>query len=296
MVSREQALGLGFSRSGLSRMVSDGSWRRTATGIYLTVPGPPSWPAQAWAGVLIGGDNARIGGLAAAHLHGLHPNEPVPIEIFVPEQSRPRVGGPWVFRRERVGTRRYRSVGSPARLSVEDTILDLIDDPDCDAGSAVNWVTMAVGARKTTPERIQRAADHRRFLRQRSLLNDILTDVRAGVRSPLERDYLHKVERAHDLPEGRRQAGRRRTEVDVLYEEFALIVELDGRLGHQGMGRFRDMRRDNSSTTDGLATLRYGQADVFGLPCEVAREVGFNLLRRGWSGPLSRCPHCRQAV
>ena len=34
-----------------------------------------------------------------------------------------------------------------------------------------------------------------------------------------------------------------RTDVD--YEEYGLLVELDGRRGHDGAGRFRDMNRDN---------------------------------------------------
>jgi very-short-patch-repair endonuclease len=155
---------------------------------------------------------------------------------------------------------------------------------------------MAVQARRTTPQRILRAAESRHFMGRRRLLRSILDDVRVGVRSPIEHDYLHKVERAHNLPQGRRQSGRRNTEVDVLYEEYRLIVELDGRLGHQGMGRFRDMRRDNAATTDGLATLRYGKADVVGVACDVADEVGRNLMLRGWEGPQSRCPHCRRAA
>ncbi len=81
----------------------------------------------------------------------------------------------------------------------------------------------------------------------------------------------------------------------MLYEKYGLLVELDGRLGHEGMGRFRDMRRDNASTSDGLATLRYGKADVFGLPCEVAMEVAHNLVLRGWNGPPDRCDRCRNA-
>ena len=77
---------------------------------------------------------------------------------------------------------------------------------------------------------------------------------------------------------------------------MAIPVELDGRLGHTGMGRFRDMRRDNSATTDGLATLRYGKADVFGIPCEVAQEVGLNLARLGWHGSPRHCDRCRRAA
>lgn len=220
----------------------------------------------------------------------------MPIDILVPVSTRPRVAGPWAFRRERPGARLARTVGSPPRITIEDTLLDLVSDPDCDTRAAVNWLTLAVQARRTTPERILRAAEQRYFLSRRPLLHSVLDDVGAGVRSPIEWDYLHNVERAHGLPEGRRQARRRNTEVDVLYEEYQLIVELDGRLGHQGMGRCRDMRRDNAATTEGLATLRYGKADVLSIPCDVAAEVGRNLVLRGWAGPLSRCPLCRRVA
>ena len=296
VVSREQALGVGFTDSGLARELRDGTWQRLATGIYLTSVGPPSWEANAWAGTLIGGDSARIGGRAAGYLHRLVEAPPVPIEILVPIASRPRVAGPWTFRRERPGVRLPRTVGSPPRITVEDVVLDLISDPDCDARQAVHWVTAAVQARRTTPQRLFRAAEQRHFLVRRPLLHAVLDDVRDGVRSPIEQDYLHKVERAHALPVGRRQASRRNTEVDVLYDEFGLVVELDGRIGHAGMGRFRDMRRDNAATSDGLATLRYGSADVFGIPCQVAEQVSSNLMRRGWTGPLTRCPLCRRAA
>jgi hypothetical protein len=156
----------------------------------------------------------------------------------------------------------------------------------------VNWLTMAVQSRRTTPKRILQAAESRHFLPQRALVRAVLGDVAAGARSPIEFDYLNLVERAHGLPTGRRQASRRGTEVDVRYDPYGLLVELDGRLGHTGMGRFRDMHRDNVATTDGLATLRYGKADIFGVPCEVADQVGRNLMLRGWEGPGHACDRC----
>ncbi len=297
VVAREQVLGLGFGEAGIARMIREQVWVRLSRGIYLTGPTEPSWTALAWSGVLIGGDAARIGGSAAAHLHGLLPEPPATIEIWVPAAgSAPRVSGPWTFRRERPGARLASTVGSPPRLTIEDTVLDLIDDPDCDPRSAANWVTMAVQARRTTPTRIQRAAQARRFVRQRRMLMTLLDDVGAGVRSPIELDYLRTVERPHGLPVGRRQASRRNTEIDVYYDDFGLVVELDGRLGHTGLGRFRDMWRDNSATTDGLATLRYGRADVLASPCEVALQVAANLIRLGWlDGPV-RCDHCRRVT
>jgi hypothetical protein len=58
----------------------------------------------------------------------------------------------------------------------------------------------------------------------------VLVDVRDGVRSPIELDYLRDVERAHGLPVGQRQFARRNTEADVYYTDYGLLVELDGRL------------------------------------------------------------------
>jgi very-short-patch-repair endonuclease len=297
IITREQALGTGFSRAGIDRMVDSGAWTRLSPGCYFTASVDAPWAALAWAGVLIGGDKARLGGLAAAHLHRLVEVAPPAIPVLVPMQGgAPRVSGPWLFQRERPGARLPQSVGNPPRITVEDTVLDLACGPESDVQTMVHWVTAAVQARLTTPNRLRRAAAARHFLRHRRTLTDLLSDVDLGVRSPLELRYLHKVERPHQLPQAGRQVRRRGSEVDVYYEEFGLLVELDGRLGHKGMGRFRDMRRDNRATTDGLATLRYGSGDVLGLPCEVALEVGVNLVRRGWDEGPARCHNCRHAA
>jgi very-short-patch-repair endonuclease len=293
VVTREQALGLGFGPSGVRRMVRTQGWSRMAPGIYRLGPDAPPWPALAWAGVLIGGDGARLAGRAAAHLHRLVDEPPEELLVLVPAAAaRPAVVGPWAFRRERPGVRSPRSTGAPARTLVEDTVLDLVAEADR-TQVVVDLVTRAVQARLTDPARLLRAVRARRVLRHRRFLLDLLGEVAEGVRSPLERDFLHRVERPHGLPHAQRQVRQRGTEVDVGYEEYGTLVELDGRVGHSGPGRFRDMRRDNASTTDGYATLRYGYADVHDRPCEVAAQLAGVLRSRGWPGPALRCPRCR---
>ena len=79
----------------------------------------------------------------------------------------------------------------------------------------------------------------------------------------------------------------------MLYDEYDLVVELDGRLGHEGLGRFRDMWRDNQAALEALLTLRYGSTDICGRPCAVAVQVGAALAARGWDGILTRCDRCR---
>jgi very-short-patch-repair endonuclease len=293
VVTRDQALGHGLGRSAICRLVRDDVWRRVSPGIFLTAPVAPSWDALAWCGVLIGGGSSRLGGLAAAYLHGMTGQPPGPILVLVPaNRAGPTVRGPWVFRRERPGARSPRTVGSPPRLTVEDTVLDLIAEAR-DAKTVVHWVTSAVQDRLTTPEQLRRAARRRRALPNRRALSVLIDDVAAGARSVLEIDYLRKVERRHGLPAGRRQDRQRGTEVDVYYDDYAMLVELDGRRGHTGAGRFRDMRRDNAAARQGLLTLRYGYADVHDRACEVAFEVGGILASRGWPGTVDRCDWCR---
>lgn len=293
VITREQAIGHGLSPSAITRLVRTSYWQRIGAGVYATSSAPISWTAYAWAGVLIGGDRARLGGMAAWHLHGLEPTAPELILTWVPGgKDAPRVVGPWIFRREGTPRRLSRSVGSPPRLRVEETLLDLL--PGASPEQVVGWVTAAVQQRRTSSAAMRVALNRRPSVSQRQLLTELLAETDAGVRSPLELTYRRDVEQAHHLPSGRRQRRRRHGEVDVDYEEFGLLVELDGRLGHEGLGRFRDMRRDNLATTGGLATLRYGHRDVYGDPCAVAWQVSENLVLRGWSGFPSRCHRCRR--
>jgi hypothetical protein len=158
VLTREQCLGHGFSRHAVTRMVADGLWRSITRGVYVTLPVPaPPWPTLAWAGVLIGGDRARVRGADAAFLHGLSPAAPERIPILVPAgHGVPTVTGPWAFSRERVGVRAARSPGSPPRLPVEDVVLDLVHQSD-DPAEVVGWVTAAVQNRLTTPGRLRAA-------------------------------------------------------------------------------------------------------------------------------------------
>lgn len=294
VVTAAQTRAAGLSSQALYRLELTGRWQRLARSLYLTAPGPPSWPALAWGGVLLGGEDARLGGSAAGHLHGLVPVAPAQILILVPQHAVTRDRRPWHFRREAVGVR-GPSLGSPPRIPIEDAVLDLCDVST--AARAVGLVTDAVGSRRTSAGQLREALDRRRRARHRQLLEELLADVAVGAESPLEVRYLRDVERAHDLPRGDRQNRSglpyRR---DVVYLTAGVVVELDGRLGHEGDGHFRDMRRDNRTTLAGELTLRYGTADVAGRPCAVASQVASALRLRGWSGWLSPCPRCPEGV
>lgn len=295
VVTTEQAAAFGITKGPATRLVRDGRWHRVTPGLYFAADRAPDWRALAWGGVLLGGPDARLGGEAAGHLHGLN-DPPDVIEVMVAWTSVLKKRYPWRFVRERPGVRSPRSLGSPPRLTVEDTVIDLAERAT--EKQVIDLFTRAVSNRLTTCDRLRRAVAARSRLRHRRLMAMLLTDMADGVRSPLELNFASDVERAHNLPRGTRQLRSRRGAAyrDVTYEEYQLIVELDGRLGHEGIGRFRDMRRDNLALLLGLLTLRYGWIDVVDRPCQVAWEIATVLAARGWTGVPSRCDRCRNAV
>ena len=291
VATREQALGLGLSRHTLGRLADEGRWQRLAPGVFVAHSGAVEWLSLAWAGVLLGGPGARLGGTAAAYAHRLLEDAPEPVEVLVPHGSAARSRSRWRFVHERPGARDSRCTGSPPRILVPDTVLDLGEGAS--ARDLEDLVTRAVQNRLTTPRHLQRALDRRDRHSRRRLLTELLLEVAEGAESPLELRYLRDVERRHRLPGGKRQRrtrspGRR----DVLYPEFRVVVELDGRKGHEGEGRFRDMARDNAAVLEELTTMRFGFGDVAGSPCHVAAQVAHVLARRGWPGPFRRCPAC----
>lgn len=294
MLSRDQVLGHGISPDVLARLVSSGRWSRLAPGLFC-VTSDPTWESLAWGGTLLGGPVARLGPEASGHLYGLLPRPPRPVDVLVPYERPVRVQGPWRFVRELSGVRPGRSPGAPPRLTSECTVLDLANErPE---GRVAGLVTAAVQKGLTTPERLRTLLESRPRQRHRRLIAGMLTEVADGVESYLEMLYLRTVERPHGLPRGRRQGSRaglpyRR---DVDYDPYALLVELDGLLGHEGEDEFRDMNRDNLHVLRGESTLRYGYHDVSGRPCPVAFQVHLALAQRGYLEPFRRCSRCAHA-
>jgi very-short-patch-repair endonuclease len=115
--------------------------------------------------------------------------------------------------------------------------------------------------------------------------------------SALEYRYGHDVETPHGLPKSKRQVrvrqGDKREYRDVLYEEYELVVELDGQVAHPGDRRWLDIWRDNAAAATGALTLRYGYRDLALTPCLVAAQVSQVLRSRGWPGTARPCsPNC----
>jgi hypothetical protein len=154
-------------------------------------------------------------------------------------------------------------------------------------------------SRRTTAARVREAWSERPRLRRRAWIGEILDDVAEGTCSVLEHGYLTRIERAHDLPRGRRQAarkaGRGQEFRDVAYPEQQMIVELDSRLFHDtARARDVDLDRDlDEAALVGGLTVRLGWGQVFDRPCRTTQRLVLILRSRGWSGTPTRCgPTC----
>jgi hypothetical protein len=185
----------------------------------------------------------------------------------------------------------------PPRLRLEHAVLTTC------AAAPTRSAALAIAAdvcqqRRTNAARLLDALEEHPRLRHGSWLRLVLHDVAAGTMSLLEHGYL-RLERAHGLPAARRQGraeagGPGPVYRDVRYPAVGVVVELDGRLGHEwSTDRWADLDRDLDTGADGRVTVRLGWRQVEETGCRTAHRLAQLLRARGWSGAPKRCgPGC----
>jgi len=209
--------------------------------------------ARAAAAVLAGGPGAVLSHESAAALWGLRKRWPDPPEIIVPEDRR------------RAGIRVHTSQSLTARdvrmhlgirvTSAARTLLDIAPRlTDDDLARALNDGRLARRVYLAELEELRaRLPSHPGTKRLRGLLS---TATAAPTRSDWERDFL-AFARDHGLPEPQLNAHVAGYEVDVLFAEQRVIVELDSWEFHQDRRTFeRDRRRDADTLAAGYVTVR----------------------------------------
>lgn len=299
VICRRQALAV-CGRSELRRRLRSGLWVAQFPGVYLTHTGAPTWRQRAWAAVL-SVEPAALGGRSAIYAAGgrvdgkRFGSEPIRVVV----SHRRSIG-------ERKGVvvqycshyARRLGGGSPPRIKLEHAVLDLAAAAPT-TQDAVARLAEGIQNRLTTATRLTVALKTRPNTAKYPLLLEILADLEKGTCSVLEREYLTKVERSHGLPAPQRQApttvGRKGFR-DVDYPEWGVVVELDGRAGHDDpAARDRDMERDLDALVGAAritARLGWGQAST--RPCRTAGKIGRLLRRGGWPGEVTACtsPDC----
>jgi hypothetical protein len=298
VVSRRQILAAGGTDSDIARLLRRRELTYVHRGVYVNHSGWLSQVQRHWATVL------AFWPAALAHASAL-PDPPKEVVHVAVDPARnlqplPRV----VVHRTPDFEQRAELDRCPPAIRLEHALIDVLSGElhDEDVAAAFAAVGKVCAARRTTPQRILQTLQTRRRVSGRHTLEAMLADLRDGACSVLERGYLHRVERAHGLPRGERQARSaatgRSTYQDVRYREQGIVVELDGRAFHDSpKDRDRDALRDLAELSrSGLVTTRVTYGLVFAAPCRTAVLIGDLLRRRGWTGRLRSCPDCDPAL
>jgi hypothetical protein len=300
VISRRQLLDLGATDNDIERMLRRRAMARVHDGVYVDHTGRPTWTQRAWAAVLYYWP-AALSGRSSLRAFGIRHNgggdsDDAPIEVAVDgTRSVARLRGVRVSRVNGFHHLAQKHL-SPPRLRLEHALVTVASQAS-DESAAVAVLGDACQTGRTTAGRLLDAVKSRPRLRLRRLLLEILVDVAEGAYSVLERHYLTRVERPHGLPTGRRQRrvkpGKTVAFRDVEYAGLGVVMELDGRLGHEAANdRWADLDRDLESALNGEVTLRAGWKQVLS-PCRLAAAVARILLARGWQGRPRACgPGC----
>jgi hypothetical protein len=297
VVSRPQALRGGMTTDMIKSRINSGRWRPLYRGVYVTFTGAPGRRAQLWAAVLSAGPGAVLSHETAAELHRLADRVTDPIHVTVPHWRRVAVTGGVSVHRSVRAAEAAEGNAYPPRTTIEETLLDLTQTA-ATFDDVCGWVTRAFARELTDESRLRAAMKARSKLRWRADLNELISAAAGGDHSVLEYRYERDVERAHGLPKPVRQVpfvgpGGRRGRRDRVYEDYGVVIELDGRLAHPIESQWKDKARDNAAAADGQQTLRYGWVRVNQEPCVIAAEVARVLQRRGWQGRPRPCsPGC----
>lgn len=299
VISRFQAIGAGMPGQLIDSQLRSGRWRQLEFGVYAAFSGPAPRDSVLWAAVLRAGPDAVLSHQSAAELYGIADPARL-IHVTVPVRRRVRCStGLVIHRSARLSDARNPAL-LPPRTRATDTALDLAESA-ATLDDAFGWLCRAVGNGITTASMLRAAMQTRSRVRWRASLEVAVGDIGSGARSVLELRYVRDVERAHDLPMARRQvrtvSGSRTRYLDNLYEEPAVVVELDGQATHPAETRWRDIHRDNDHASSGLITLRYSWPDITLRPCQVARQIADVLASRSATlHPRPCTPPARDSV
>lgn len=280
----------GLSRIDIERAVRRNELRRVHPRVYINHTGPLTWEQRAWAAVLYAAPSLLCRDSLEAP-RGRDDGRPIHVAI---DHSRKVMPQPDIFVHRMRDLERKAYGGTPPRLKVEDNALAMANEARSEI-DAIARVAEVASRSYVTAATLQEALNRAHSLRRRKLIQGLVDDLATGTHSVLEHGYLTKVERAHSLPLGRRQSPRTGASGnqfrDIEYEGYALVIELDGALGHDS---WRDQARDADRSLDDLAelgavTARLRFHQVFGTPCQTAARVGRILTRNGWSGTPQSC-------
>jgi hypothetical protein len=278
VITRRQALAVGFTDMGIRTQVSSRAWTRIKPGVFLTAGRVTSRTLIAAATVTLA---AVASHQSAAELHGLPHIRNAGAIVSIPHRLSNRFPGVVVHESTDLDDQWITDVDGLPTTTIGRTLFDL--------GSVLpkpvhrSVVEQSVADRRTSIHDLADvlAALGRRGRPGTTPMRELLEEIGPGAalaESQLERMFLDLIfgvgvpapQLQADLPWRTRASGR----VDFLFPEHRLIVECDGRRWHTTSEAFeRDRRRDNLAQLAGWSVLRFTWEDLTSRSGTVLQQV-----------------------
>ncbi|MGI8462561.1 MAG: DUF559 domain-containing protein [Solirubrobacterales bacterium] len=264
VISRAQLLGLGATPRIVASWIAAGRLHPLHRGIYLVGHRAEHPRAREMAAVLACGEHAFVAGRSAGWLWRILEARPAVIEVILAHGDRRRAG--ILIRRSTLTRRDKRHLGPVPLTSPARTLLDLA--ATLEPASLERALSEATSRHLTTrPLIVATLKDHPNALGTRPLR--ALFELERGpalTRSEAEGKLLTLIRRA-DLPSPQTNARLGDYEVDFLWHEQRVIVEVDGFAFHGSRAAFeRDRRRDAVLQSQGLKVIRITWRQLVGEP------------------------------
>jgi hypothetical protein len=294
----DTAMVLSYLTSGeLDWQVKSGRWQRPCKGVVVAHSGPFTDDQLLRVALLrAGATRAALAGPTAARLDGLSgfadacPADGGPVHVLTHHDFTKPVPMPGLhlvvhhtkFLEESLDVHPARE---PRRTRIARSLVNAAIWRETDRGTlsmlaaGVQQRIVHVGQLREVVERIGATLPRRR------LILEALADIEGGAQALSELDFTRTVIRRFGLPEPERQAGRRDERgrqrwIDVVWEKYKVMVEIDGAQHIEALSYWDDMDRGNGFIIDGYRVLRFPAWVVRRRPEYVAEQV-LKALREG---------------
>lgn len=289
MVSRRQVHALGVTRAEVAAHLRGGRWQRVHTQSLAVHTGPLDMAGLRWAAVFEAGDRGCLDGVSSLLAAGLqHFTEDV-VRVSLPRGVLARrAAGVNIRQTRRLTSADQVAMGIPrTRNHVAAIRAALWARSDAQAALLL---TMVVQQRLTKPELLVAELLRVKRDRRRSLMINVITDLLEGVRSLGELEFAQLC-RERGLPVPTRQVVRKGTGgryyLDVMWEAWGVVVEIDGIQHAWASNIVADALRHNSVTLGNALVLRLPLLGLRVAPDEFFEQIEAALRGRGWCRDLA---------
>lgn len=283
-MSRRQLYALGYTRWEVKAQVKAQRWQRISDQVLAVHTGGLTQEGLHWAAVFQGGPRAHLDGASALLASGLTRFTVERVRVSVPRGARVRRTRDFDIRQ----TRRWSSddvlaTGVPrTRTEVAAVRAALWARSD---RQATLILTMVVQQGLCTAELLAQAAVRIKRDRRRRLLQVVVLDLLGGARSLGEIDVARACRR-RGLPEPSRQVLRRdgahRYYLDVYWDEWGVVLEIDGIHHTWAENVVGDALRQNAVVIGGSTVLRLPLLGLRTQPDSFFDQVRDALQAAGW--------------